>query len=284
MPAAPLRHLRRCLCLPANPRGRDFVVGDLHGHRRLLDDVLHGIGFDPVRDRLFSVGDLVDRGPDSLGTLALLEEPWFHAVAGNHELMLLNHLGHYGSRRFDRKAFAHGPGAWVSEVVASRAAVLERLAQRVAALPLSIRVDDDVPFHVLHGDAVPLDSAPQALVSRPGIRVDRAEQVATSRRNLADASDAAWRLRAFGGVPVRLSDRPMAALPPTYVGHTRTPCITVHASHVYLEQGVGQRGHDGQPRPPTVVEHRAFARWLLASGIRPEGTGPGVATGRVAAG
>lgn len=72
----------------ANQTGRDFVVGDLHGCRSMLDDLLAKVSFDGTRDRLFSVGDLVDRGPDSQGCLALLLEPWFFAVLGNHEAML----------------------------------------------------------------------------------------------------------------------------------------------------------------------------------------------------
>lgn len=271
-----LRRLLRCVHLPANRRGRDFVVGDLHGHRLLLDDVLHAIGFDPLQDRLFSVGDLVDRGPDSLGTLALIEEPWFHAVAGNHELWLLSHLGRYGSRRFERKGVAQGPGAWVSGIGAAGRRRLERLADRVARLPMALHVDADVPFHVLHGDAVPLASNPGELVAGTGIRIDRAEAVVTSRRNLAQAGDRVWSVRAFGGAPVRISDRPMAALAPTYVGHTRTPCITVHASHIYLEQGTGTPDAAGRPRPPTVVEHRAFTDWLARAGILPSARDEGV--------
>lgn len=41
---------------------------------------------------MLSVGDLVDRGPDSIGCLKLLEAPWFHAVMGNHEQLLLNYF------------------------------------------------------------------------------------------------------------------------------------------------------------------------------------------------
>lgn len=68
-----------------NTQGRDFVVGDLHGCRDLLEEKLYEINFDPSVDRMFSVGDLVDRGPDSPGCFALLEKPWFHAIRGNHE-------------------------------------------------------------------------------------------------------------------------------------------------------------------------------------------------------
>ncbi|WP_106477005.1 metallophosphoesterase [Phytohalomonas tamaricis] len=72
----------------ANSKGRDFVVGDLHGHYDLLQQALDKVGFDIHADRLFSVGDLIDRGPESLKCLTLVQESWFYAVRGNHEVML----------------------------------------------------------------------------------------------------------------------------------------------------------------------------------------------------
>jgi serine/threonine protein phosphatase 1 len=48
-----------------NTAGRDLIVGDIHGCFARLQVALDELGFDPERDRLFSVGDLVDRGPDS---------------------------------------------------------------------------------------------------------------------------------------------------------------------------------------------------------------------------
>jgi serine/threonine protein phosphatase 1 len=80
------------LVVPPNRRGRDFVVGDLHGYLVALQDSLARARFHPGRDRLFSTGDLIDRGPDSPGCAALLGEPWFYAVRGNHEDMLLRVL------------------------------------------------------------------------------------------------------------------------------------------------------------------------------------------------
>ena len=56
---------------PAMPRfaqntvGRDFAVGDIHGCFTELQRGLEAIGFDPSTDRLFSVGDLVDRGSNA---------------------------------------------------------------------------------------------------------------------------------------------------------------------------------------------------------------------------
>ena len=73
-----------------NREGRDLVVGDLHGCVKILDLHLLRVKFDREVDRLFSVGDLVDRGPESMECLRLLREPWFHAVRGNHEDMMID--------------------------------------------------------------------------------------------------------------------------------------------------------------------------------------------------
>lgn len=75
---------------PANTVGRDLVVGDIHGHVADFLRLLKEAEFDPARDRVFCTGDLVDRGPDSMKCLALLQKPWFHCVAGNHEMALVD--------------------------------------------------------------------------------------------------------------------------------------------------------------------------------------------------
>ncbi|MGY1448758.1 metallophosphoesterase [Pseudomonas chlororaphis] len=69
----------------ANKAGRDFVVGDIHGHFTRLQAALDASGFDPAVDRLFSVGDLVDRGPECEDVIKWLNKPWFHPVRGNHD-------------------------------------------------------------------------------------------------------------------------------------------------------------------------------------------------------
>lgn len=77
--------------LVQNRQGRDFVVGDLHGSWSLLQQALTGVDFDPVRDRLLSVGDIVDRGPASMQLLEILQTDWFFACLGNHESVLLDY-------------------------------------------------------------------------------------------------------------------------------------------------------------------------------------------------
>lgn len=77
-----MNHIKR---FKKNTQGRDFCVGDIHGHFTKLQKALDGIGFDPLCDRLFSVGDLVDRGPECRDALEWLDKPWFHSVRGNHD-------------------------------------------------------------------------------------------------------------------------------------------------------------------------------------------------------
>lgn len=71
--------------ITTNSKGKDYIIGDLHGCYDLLMDKLGKVGFDEKKDRLFSVGDLIDRGPKSLECLSLVFEPWFFSVRGNHE-------------------------------------------------------------------------------------------------------------------------------------------------------------------------------------------------------
>lgn len=259
-----LASVRRCLRVPKNTRGRDLVVGDLHGHRSLFEAELQRLGFDPACDRVFSVGDLIDRGPDSLGTVALIREPWFFAVLGNHELMLLNYLGYYSSRLHSRKAFAAGSGEWVMEAIEREPLALRRAARRIAQLPLAIHVEHDVPFNVTHADLQPLGSRPERLFAPDGVPVHEADRITASRDNISEALAGELLDLRFAEHPVRLSDTPMGVWPVTYVGHSPVRDITVHKSHVYIDQGVCSRTttRRGAPRAPTVLEHRQFAYWL----------------------
>lgn len=75
--------------VPANEDGRDFIVGDLHGCFDELAKLLSYVEFNPHKDRLFSTGDLIDRGPRSIDCLNLLKKKWFYPVLGNHEDIFL---------------------------------------------------------------------------------------------------------------------------------------------------------------------------------------------------
>lgn len=114
-----------------------WIVGDVHGWTKVFDRLVKKIDLRPRKDRLWLVGDLVNRGPDSLGMLRRAKEldremgPRFAAVLGNHDLHLL--AAHAGLR---------SPGAQLRKVLKAKdaAELIDWLRRR----PL-LHGDDEVP-------------------------------------------------------------------------------------------------------------------------------------------
>ena len=69
---------------------RRIFIGDIQGCREPLERLLEAVAFVRGRDRLLPVGDLVNKGPDSPGTLNLLMELGAEPVLGNHDLHWLD--------------------------------------------------------------------------------------------------------------------------------------------------------------------------------------------------
>jgi bis(5'-nucleosyl)-tetraphosphatase (symmetrical) len=80
-----------------------YAVGDIQGCYDPLQRLLEQVGFDPAQDQLWSTGDIVNRGPESLRTLRFFHDLGRAAtvVLGNHDLHLLA-VAH-GDARMKRK-------------------------------------------------------------------------------------------------------------------------------------------------------------------------------------
>lgn len=117
-----------------NLHGRDFVVGDIHGCFERLQYELDVIGFSETRDRLFSVGDLVDRGPSSEKSIDWIAKPWFHAVRGNHEQMAIG----VAAGRHDVGNYLMNGGGWFLSMDSARQKVF---AEAFDAPPYLIEVE-----------------------------------------------------------------------------------------------------------------------------------------------
>ena len=146
-----------------NTQGRDFVCGDLHGSYQRLIEFMDFVGFDKDKDRMFSVGDLVDRGPDSEKCLRLIKEIWFHAVIGNHEQLMSMYYGTNGSAScILGSIWARNGGRWgvsygdlndpdYASVIGQE---IRELSRQATNLPLMITVErqDGKHFHVIHAE------------------------------------------------------------------------------------------------------------------------------------
>lgn len=115
-----------------NLQGKDYVVGDIHGCFSKLEDALNRIGFDRSVDRLFSVGDLVDRGPECQNVLKWLDYPWFYAVRGNHDDFVLRY------KTVDQDNWIVNGGLWFMSLLDHEK---QELADAMSVLPLVIEVE-----------------------------------------------------------------------------------------------------------------------------------------------
>jgi len=129
-----------------------IAIGDLQGCLTELQQLLKDIRFSADRDQLWFVGDLVNRGPDSLGVLRFVRALGANArvVLGNHDLHLLAVA--FGSRRKLREDDT------LDDVLsaADRHALLEWLLRQ----PLAVREGSDL---MLHAGVVPQWSADEVL-------------------------------------------------------------------------------------------------------------------------
>ncbi len=178
-----------------------YVIGDIQGCYAEFRETLDIVDFDPARDRLWLVGDLVNRGPDSLSVLRLVKSLGSAAmtVLGNHDLHLLIVAAGY------RKPHRHDTIADVLE-----APDRDELLDWLRGLPLVVR---DGQRLMVHAGLLPSWSAAHAeMLSGEVESVLRSSGHGDFLRDLYGDEPAQWedaltgmgRLRAIVNVCTRL--------------------------------------------------------------------------------
>jgi len=205
-----------------NTAGRDCAVGDIHGHFTRLQEGLDAAGFNPACDRLFSVGDLVDRGPECRDVLDWLAKPWFHPVRGNHD----DYVCRFDTCDVDN--WIYNGGSWFAGLPFDEQ---NEFAVQFRELPIGIEVETDAGLiGLLHADCV-FDSW-DALKHELGC--------ASNQRRKLVMNTCMW-----SRTRIEQSDeRPVHGLRALVVGHTplRQPVVLGNVFHI---DTMGWRPQDG---------------------------------------
>ncbi len=243
IPAPEIKAETAVLHFDKNEKGRDFVVGDIHGMFDHLRALLKNVSFDESKDRLFSVGDLVDRGPLSQEALEWLEHPWFHAVRGNHEQFVIDSEN---EEQLNIWINYNGGEWWLnveeSEQPAFRAAF--------AAMPLAMEVETETGYvGIVHADVPPFISWEHFISLLESHDRDATLYALWSRNRITGQGSS----RAVSGKVDRI-----------YCGHTPTR-MTVQLENVcYIDTGAVYAVEGYEEAKLTLVEihpapHREFS-------------------------
>ncbi len=140
--------------------GRSFIVGDLHGCYSLLENVLEQLEFSPENgDVCILVGDLTDRGNESLNCLTLLDEKGFYSIQGNHEQMMITALQ---GQELGMYCWLHNGGQWYQALPeAQQQEIKTYWLPKIQTLPYAIDLHTAAGLHIgiCHADPVVNDWA-----------------------------------------------------------------------------------------------------------------------------
>lgn len=201
-----------------NEKGRDFIVGDIHGCFDELRKAMESHDFDETKDRLFSVGDLVDRGPSSEECIDWIAKPWFHAVRGNHEQMAIG----VANGRHDHGNYLLNGGGWFLQLSDDRQKLI---ADILDTLPYAIEVEvDDGRIGIVHAEVNGYDWDMFML----GLRTADSN---TKRKGLAEV--ALW-----ARTRISYADKqPVDGVKGVFVGHTPVTDVTLLGNVLYVDTG-----------------------------------------------
>ncbi|MEM7218172.1 MAG: metallophosphoesterase [Pseudomonadota bacterium] len=289
-----------CLLAPAVAESTIIAIGDVHGAFAEFEALLRGIGLIDAEHRwrggdtkLVSLGDLLDRGPDSRRVMDLLRDlqaqapaagGQVHVLLGNHEAMnLIGDLRDVSAAEFaayandepttaasappvdrpvgyaeHRRAFAPGGdyGAWL------------------LGLPAVLQIGDTL---FMHGGLTPATAALGVAGINARVTADLRAAIAAGHTTTADTR-AAYPLLGGGGPlwyrgltschPLIEGDRIDAVLKALnarrmVVGHTPTPSRAIEARHdgrvIAIDTGMLRAFYRGQPRALRIEGERLAA-------------------------
>jgi len=202
------------LHLDTNTAGTDYVVGDIHGYFDTLERMLAMVDFNASTDRLFSVGDLIDRGPASIRALEWLAKPWFYPVRGNHEQLLVD-----GFTTGNIHHWWKNGGQWAADIPPDMRSTWVRA---MASLPLALDIQTPSGLvGIVHAD-VPDDRSWSEFLADLDAGDHQSTRIAQWSRKRPYAKDAA----------------PVSGIERVYCGHTPVDHVCPVQNVWFIDTGV----------------------------------------------
>jgi len=226
-----------------NETGQDYICSDIHGHFSLLETHLEQVGFDKTKDRLFCLGDLIDRGDESSMALNYLNKPWFYSILGNHELMLID--AYEIDKDHVLQQWYQWGGAWAEDLSKED---LEPFYEVMVVLPMAIELNlkSGEKVGLVHAE-LPLNCSWNDICS--GLSAKRSTDNSTYtpllhgmfwHKGQADSIDAVLR-----------EIKPVDHVDHVFHGHTIMPDITMCANRTFMDLG----GYETDTLGLVNVEH-----------------------------
>lgn len=132
-----------------------YACSDIHGQYHLFKQMLKGIHFS-MEDTLFVLGDVIDRGPESIPMLLdIMDRPNVFCAMGNHELMMYTHYK-YPERKNYWLHEANGGRRTKGEFDLLSPAEQQRVLSYIGDMYLQIdMMAEDMHFLLSHSDFLP---------------------------------------------------------------------------------------------------------------------------------
>ncbi len=211
-----------------NRHGRDFFIGDVHGKYTLLMQALAKINFDYKADRLFAVGDLIDRGEASFNCLLLSQKSWFIPVLGNHEQFLMETAE---GDIYNKFVWYQNGGGWWESLTGRGRELAKNIIEQNYSLTLSV---DTLAgkVGVIHAQ-YPLNRWP---IADSDINQDTLHELLWSRDIISNG-----RQHAIAGIDFLVS------------GHTPLPAPLLKNKQLFIDTGSGHVSSTLLPEPHLTI-------------------------------
>lgn len=223
-----------------NTIGRDYICSDIHGHFSILTAAMAQVGFDQSCDRLFCLGDLIDRGDESHLALEWLQKPWFFAIQGNHERMLINACEQRSDMLWHQ--WMMWGGSWAEDMDYD---VLEPFYEAFRSLPIGIEITlaSGQVVGLIHAelpDVCDWYDVRQLLLSIPS------NQIEANRLT----SDMLWNKAQPYLSPEKMEQvQPVTNIHHVFHGHTIVEGYLTLANRTFMDLGAYQTGRIGLLEP-----------------------------------